>query len=233
MRVRTSVGAVAIALTLAGCGGDDVALDSVADAASKTTAAGSSRVAATTRMEMEALPRPVEIEMDGAVDYERQTGRYSIDMSDMAEALGGEAGDPSLFRGEMIQERLVMYMRLPAMTRGLPGGKEWLKTDLEAAGKSQGIDISQFQQASGGGDPAQFLQYLRGAGRVEERGEEEVRGVQTTRYHAVVKLDDVVENAPAEQREALEKTMRNLERQLETDELPVDVWLDDDGRVRG
>jgi hypothetical protein len=170
--------------------------------------------------------------MDGAVDYKRQLARYSIDMTDLADAAGADAGDPALFRGEMIQKGLVMYMRMPFMMRELPGGKDWIKIDLGAAGKATGIDLTQLQQAGGSTDPSQFLQYLRGAGRVEERGEEEVRGTRTTRYHAIVKMQDVVENAPEEQREALQETMDNLERQLETDELPVDVWIDEDGRCR-
>ena len=69
---------------------------------------------------------------------------------------------------EEIIDGLVLYMRSDALTKGLPAGKKWLKLDLKAAGRKQGVDIAQLQSLSGGGDPTQFLSYLAKAGDVQE-----------------------------------------------------------------
>ena len=59
-------------------------------------------------------------------------------------------------------------------------------------------------------------------------GKEDVRGVETTHYKGTIDLEEAVANAPAEQREQLE---RLLEQSSVTD-LPAEAWIDGDGYLR-
>ena len=143
---------------------------------------------------------------------------------------GIDAGD---LTGEVIFDGFVFYMRFPVLSQLLEGGKEWVKFDIEEIGKAQGIDLSQFAQF-GQADPSQALQYLRAvSGEVEDKGTEEVRGVSTTRYEAKVDLRKFPDVLPDDQREAAEESVDTLIEQLGGEsELPMEVWIDDDGLIR-
>ncbi len=77
--------------------------------------------------------------------------------------------------------------------------------------------------------PTRQLVYLRGvAGSVDKLGTGKVRGKQTTHYRAVVDLN----KAAAKGGPKTQRACGEIERQLGTSELPVEVWLDGQGRVR-
>ena len=210
------------ALPLA-CGGESLSPQAaVAQAATKYEEAGSSRVSmsATTT----GVPGgPFTFTAEG--EFDRERGRMTMDMSELGEATGGA------FAGEleMILDDLVMYMKFPeAITEQLPGGKSWVRIDLREAGKEFGIDLEELLQVQQG-DPSQSLQYLRGASDdFEEVGEEEVRGVETTHYRGTIDLHKAVEQLPQDARESFERAIDLIG----TDELPLDVWIDDDGMAR-
>jgi hypothetical protein len=61
----------------------------------------------------------------------------------------------------------------------------------------------------GAADPAQLLEYLRSASKVEKRGTATVRGVRTTHYVARIQPKELAGKA-----------------------VPLDVWVGDDGLVR-
>ena len=63
---------------------------------------------------------------------------------------------------------------------------------------------------------------------VTELGPETVRGVETTRYQAVVDLETAAANLPPEQQAELAAEMPGGL----SGELPVDVWIDNDGLLR-
>ena len=218
---------------LAGCGGDDDASNVLVDAASKTTDAGSARIAFTASSQA-GVPQTIEIRGDGVVDNAKRIGRLEFDFGSLASTLppgsGIQADD---LNGEMVFEGFVFYMRFPVLARLLEGGKEWVKFDAEELGKAQGVDISQFTQF-GQADPSQALQYLRAvSGEVEDKGREDVRGVATTRYEAKVDLRKVPDVLPEDQRESAEKSIDALIDQLGGEsELPMEVWVDDDGLIR-
>jgi hypothetical protein len=218
-------------LAAAGCGGDDVSPEAaVAEAATKTADAGSSRVSFQAGISGSALPERIEFGGEGEFDYETQTGRLSYDMSDLIPGAGSG-------KVEMIQQGLVIYMKFPAGTQAqLPGGKQWLKIDLAALGDETGIDLGQLSQLNQG-DPSQMLRYLRGAsGGVEEIGEEEVRGTATTHYRAEVDIDKAIEQSldevPAEARAAVRESARRLREMIGAKTIPVDVWIDQEGLTR-
>jgi hypothetical protein len=224
---------VALAL-VGGCGGDDdSSADVLADAASKTTEAGSARIAFTGSSDA-GLPQSFEISGKGVVDNANRVGRLEFDFSSLASSLppGADLSADEL-TGEVIFEDFVFYMRFPVLSRLLPERKEWVRFDLEEVSKAQGIDLSQFTQF-GQADPSQALQYLRAvSGEVEEKGREDVRGVPTTRYEATVDLRKFPDVLPDDQREAAEKSVDTLVQQLGgKTELPMEVWIDDDGLIR-
>jgi hypothetical protein len=210
------------ALPLA-CGGESLSPQAaVAQAATKYEEAGSSRVSmsATTT----GVPGgPFTFTAEG--EFDRERGRMTMDMSELGEATGGA------FAGEleMILDDLVMYMKFPeAITEQLPGGKSWVRIDLREAGKELGIDLEELMQVQQS-DPSQSLQYLRGASDdFEEVGEEEVRGVETTHYRGTIDLHKAVEQLPEDARGSFERAIDLIG----TDELPLDVWIDDDGMAR-
>jgi hypothetical protein len=130
---------------------------------------------------------------------------------------------------EMIFDQLVIYMRFPPEIQAqVPGGKSWVKVDLEALGEQLGIDLGAVMQFSQS-DPTQSLQYLRGASDdFEEVGSEPVRGVDTTHYRGTIDLRKATEHLPEDARDSIERVVELTG----VGKLPFDVWIDDDGLAR-
>jgi hypothetical protein len=122
-----------------------------------------------------------------------------------------------------------VYVSSDAFKGKLPGGKSWMKLDLDAAAKSQGIDLSALTGGSGAEqDPTQVLQYLKGAGTSTKVGDETVNGVPTTHYHAVIDLKKAAAKGGAD----AEKAVQQLQKAAGISSLPLDVWIDKDHLVR-
>jgi hypothetical protein len=128
---------------------------------------------------------------------------------------------------EELIDGLVLYMKSDALAANLPGGKHWIKLDLQALGKKQGFNLGQLQQLGGGSDPTQFLTYLKKAGDVKKVGSEDINGTPTTHYHATIDLDKLADagGAPG-------AAVRQLEQLTGNKQLPTDVWIDAQGRAR-
>ncbi|MFE0477917.1 hypothetical protein ACFW2V_40625 [Streptomyces sp. NPDC058947] len=118
-------------------------------------------------------------------------------------------------QGQRIEQRVidqVLYQKLPKGQA--PGGKPWIRIDL---GKVAG------QQGAGGqgmNDPAQSAAYARAITDkdVTRKGTATIGGVRTTQYRVNV---DVAELPDGD----------TLRKQVGPT-LPMDVWLDDEGRLR-
>jgi hypothetical protein len=225
---------LAAALVLPACGGNDsVSAEPVAEAAAATTEAGSSRVEFTVRME--GAGQSFTMRGDGVFDYSPSRGRMTLDLGELAELSGGALGDG---RMEFVFDGLLYYMKFPEGADELGAlGDKWLKIDLAEAGEAAGVDLGALQQANQ--NPAQLMQFLRGASDdIEELGQEEVRGVETTRYRATLDLDEAVEQGAdigefsEEMREQLEAEVERLKDQTGLDTLPVEVWIDDENLLR-
>jgi hypothetical protein len=98
-------------------------------------------------------------------------------------------------------------------------------------------ELAEVSQAAGSNPSSatNTLQYLRGVSEdgIEEIGEEDVRGTETTHYRAEIDVDKVVEqlrdaDISDDARELAEKGLE----QFEGGTIPTDVWIDDDGRAR-
>lgn len=205
--------------------GGDAADSILAAAATNATGAGSSKVAFTITTQVPQQEGPITLTGEGAFDYEAKQGQLSYDFGDLLGSLGQGAADEPV---EMILDGNVFYMKFGLLSSLIPGGKPWIKFDLESLAGQEGIDLSQLQSVNQG-DPSQTLEYLRAAGSVEEVGTEEVRGVETTRYKGVIELDKAVELAPVEAREQVRQSIEQLKEQSGLSELPVEVWVDGDG----
>jgi hypothetical protein len=206
-----------LALTLlSGCGG---AADSslFATAVRNTEAAGGAEVVFTMRMEAPGLPEPLVMNGSGVEDAGKRRGHLTFDMGPM----GGM---------EVVADGLTMYMRSELFGAPL-GGKDWIKIDIERAGSSMGLDLGGSGQL--GQSASEQLRMLRAvSGDVSEEGREEVAGTETTHYSATVDLRRYPDVVPEDQREEARRGIGRLIELTGQSEIPMDVWIDDDQRVR-
>jgi len=203
----------------AGCGAEKSvkdAVDPVAQAATKTVNSGSVEVAMSGKVS--AAGQEVPLKGEGVFDLKAKRGRLT-----MTTSVPGQ-GD---VRVEEIMDGLVLYMRSSAFAGALPGGKQWLKIDLVAAGRKTGIDMSQLQQLSGGGDPTQFLSYLAKAGDVRKVGSEDINGTPTTHYHATIDFEKLAGSAGS-----AAASVRQVQKLTGQKTMPTDIWIDGSRRVR-
>jgi hypothetical protein len=120
-----------------------------------------------------------------------------------------------------------IYVRTPSGSDSkITHGKPWLRLDLSTF--TQSLGSGSF--SGGSSNPAEVLSYLRAAGTVTRVGEEQVRGVDSTRYHAVIGLGRFAAAVPSAQRAAARRTGKMLERVTGAKTLPMDVWVGN-GRV--
>ena len=121
-RVLVALQVIALAVGLTACGGDALALDPVASAATKTVESGSSRVEFT--IAAKAAGQSVDLTGSGLFDYRHPRGAVTYRMQ-----LPG-LGNVSM---EMRMIGTKLYLRLPQEVVGpaLPNGKPWLRLHLD------------------------------------------------------------------------------------------------------
>jgi hypothetical protein len=222
---------MAAAVLAAGCGADDVSPEAIADAAEKTLRTKGMALTMEGSVEVPQLSEPLRFAGDGEMSTAGRVARLEVEFDDPpADALGSIDADDLRF--EVVTRDLVMYMRTPLIEDAEElDNKEWLKLDLRRASRQAGIDLGSFGQL-GQNDPAQTLRFMRAVGEeVEEVGEEEVGGVETTHYKAVIDLRRYDDSVPARDRAAAQESVRRLIR-LGGATFPVEVWIDDQGLVR-
>jgi hypothetical protein len=105
------------------------------------------------------------------------------------------------------------YMKMPVM---LASPKPWIKIDIPGGVPQVGAARS----------AADYLEVLRGAGDVREVGREEINGEPATHYAVVVDVTRALDQLPESQREELARTFGTVP---DLGDLPMDVWLSDDG----
>ncbi len=224
-RWSAAIAALTLTLGLAACGGAaSPDLSGVARAAQKTEGAGTARFELT--FETNGLSQTggeASFTADGAVDYDRQLTRMTMDLSSFGGLLGGsDAGGDLTF--DAVLDGTVFYMRLPLLADVLGKGKPWLKMDLEKVAKLSGNDLGVLGQS----DPAQALAYLRAAGEFDELGKEDVRGVATTHYKGIIDPREALDQLSGSQQEQLEKQLD----ESGVGEIPAEAWIDGDGYLR-
>src|SRR3954452_20894512 len=174
-RVLTiGIAGAAAAFSTAGCGAGDKAkeaLDPVAQAAD-VTGAQDGGIAMTMKATVSAGGQQIAMDGSGVTTRDGKTGTMAMTTSVAGKTL----------KLEEIIDHGVVYVRSPQLSEKLPGGKSWMKVDLNSELAKRGIDFNALTGA-GGQDPASALAYLKGAGDSRKLGTETINGVQTTRYH--------------------------------------------------
>jgi hypothetical protein len=219
MRALLALVSLVLALGVTACGSEKAAEpaphDAVALAASKTSDAGTYKADISTSLDVAG--QSMEMTGTGEFDGDAQRGRVSY-----AASVAGQDFDM-----DAVFAFPDMYMRLPVgLLPGLPGGKSWVKLDLEKLGRQAGFDFGQLMQA-GQSDPSQGLQFLQGVTDIQAVGDEDVRGVPTTHYTGVVDLESLAEKDPA-----LKDSVDALIAQTGLRRIPVEAWVDDENFVR-
>lgn len=161
------------------------------------------------------------MEGTGEFDQAEKVGAMTI-------AVGG-AGER--FEIEMRFFDDLLYMDMGAMAAAAGAPTRWVSVDLSSIPGNAGM----FGSASPGtSDPSQFLEMLRGAGKAEVVGREDVRGVPTTHYAARVSIQDALDASAGEDREGLEEMLAGLGSggDLAALSMPVEVWIDEAGLPR-
>ena len=167
--------------------------------------AGSAHIAMS--MSIKAGGMNVDLRGDGATEF--ATGKGSFRMSFLGIDL------------EMVSDGTTTYIHV-ADGGKLPGAtKPWVS--VPNAAMRSGASLGTMQSATG------MLDALRGiGGTIRTIGSEKVNGVDTTHYSVVVRLADAIAAAPPAQRAQAQAALQQLDRMGAT-EMPVDVWITDDG----
>lgn len=211
-----AVGVLVIVLAVGGGGGG---ANDLADQAVLLRAADVSSVAPGFRValsgQVSAAGQSVSIAVDGSIDP--RTGSGAMTLTEAAVTL---------------PERLVggvVYIQLPAAAaQALGASTTWVSADESAALNAEGLSSS----IGGTSDPSSELGFLRAAGQVADDGSAVVRGVATTHYSAVVDLNRLAAATPAGGRAAMAQNARTLEHYTGSSSLPIEVYLDSQGRPR-
>jgi hypothetical protein len=231
----------------AGCGGAESggsgsptgplpAVKSLRQAAAATEKQGSYRFDMTMKMTMPGLPGPVEVTADGAVDTSGRRATMSMDLGSLADMAGAQLGNISAddLRVDALFDWPVMYMRMPFLSKQLPGGAEWVKLDIEQLAERQGVQLPGFGSI-GQNDPSSFLGFLKAATPdLRNLGQVEIDGVETTHYLARIDLNRYVSGLPKAQRKQLEPVLAQLDQLTSGGQVKplVDAWVDAEGLVR-
>jgi hypothetical protein len=205
---------VGVSAAFAGLLGFQKSVDPVAAAVTRTQDAGGAKVALT--VGVDSSQGSFSMSANGVVD--KGQADITADLSQFGSVelrYLQEGGDP------------VVYVNAPGLTTLIPGGKPWVRLDLQQAAKSAGVDLNQvLSQAAQ--NPADVLALLQSVGSVQTVGTETVDGVQTTHYKATVDLAKAADQVG----EPARTMVQNLIDRGGPSSIPVDVWIGDDGLVR-
>ena len=237
----------ALGLVASGCGGSAGTIPellSLTQVANTSAAAGTAKFALTFEM---SLPVPgadgtLSFSAEGGFDTPAKRSQMTIDLSSLAElmkqvgsSLGGtvtgDLGDSSDWKLQAVMDGDVVYLQFPLIAKELPDGKTWVKGNAQEFSKTDTSGLDQFGSLSGM-DPRDVFGFLKAvSGSIEAVGSEEVRGASTSHYRAKLDPAKLTELVPADQRETL-GGVDEAARQAGLTELPLDVWIDADNRIR-
>ncbi|MDG9707314.1 hypothetical protein [Streptomyces sp. DH10] len=203
-----------VGLGAGGCaGGDAVAGDAVVElhrAADRLVEAGSSK--ARTSMEMAAGGTRVTIRGAGVYDYRKRMGRLRVLLpQDPAGATGRRPITELLAPGALFMKN---------RGAGVPPDK-WVRVDIRT--------LSDGNLVTGGAtDPFAAAEVLRGTRSAKFVGRTEVAGTGVRHYRGTADLGAAAKKASEGNKEALKAAAKGFA----TAEVPFDVYLDDEGRIR-
>lgn len=178
------------------------------------------------------LPGEINLRFFGAYDLANNSSDVSIDLGDFTTALEGQEGAEELalfseffddpIRVVQVGDKAYINWSLLSL---LSGGSDdvWIETDAD-----ESDELTAEFGFGGSGSPTQILDDLRDANAtVEELGTENLRGVDTTHYRALIDTEALAETMTAEERADFEEELGGV-----SSEFPMDFWIDGDGLVR-
>ncbi|MFF9809685.1 hypothetical protein ACF1G5_31955 [Streptomyces coeruleorubidus] len=140
---------------------------------------------------------------------ESASGQGAVDLDD------GDSVMTLTVQGQRIEQRVVDQVLYQKMPKGqAPGGRPWIKIDLGKVSAQRGAGDRSMS------DPAQSAAYAKAINDkdVTKKGTATIDGVETTHYRVSVDVAELPNG------DAL--------RQQVGPALPMDVWLDEEGRMR-
>jgi hypothetical protein len=222
LRNGVRVGAIGVVGVLActmltACGSDDKSADKNGKATSSPGAREEGTAAVRTAFDKTAEADTARLTLRTETSAEGKTltadGKGVIDLGDGHSVMTVVAG------GQKVEQRVVdqvLYQKVPEKQRAqVPGKKPWIKIDLKKAAAQQGGGND--NQVS---DPAESAAFAKGVTDkdVKKVGTATIDGVKTTQYGVTVDVDKLSNGA-------------KLKQQVGPT-LPMDLWLDDEGRIR-
>ena len=217
---------IAGAVAMSGCGAS-ATLDPIARAAEISSQQPGAHIVMTMQVSGAALPGGggYTITAGGWFDYKDRDGELTMDMSQVP----GISSLPGNGQMQMIMLYPTVYMNMPFLAGKLPEGKTWMKLDFSKLMQADGLNASSLSSL-GQSDPTQFLSYLRASsGGVVKLGQETVDGVPTTHYSATIPLSHVLEHLTGAEQTAVKGMIEKLGSSAA---IPVEAWVDAQGRVR-
>lgn len=192
----------------------------VAEAAQATSEASGVRITFTG-----SAQGSVPMSLSGKGVMNGETNRASLTMS----ATGSSAAGTQSFTLEEIVDGGDLYMRSPELGSAFGDSAQWLLMRSEVFGDLFQADAT--GMGAGMASPTQQLDALEDASyEVAEVGRERVNGVVTTRYRALLDIDELTEQLKSEVSgefgELIEQSMEEISGAT------VDVWIDADGLLR-
>ena len=222
-RALLMLAALAVTGALTACGVSST-VDPVAAAASKTEQSSGYHVEIDSTM----TSGGIQLRMNGTGSFSGNEGELDMDMAEAYQSTNMSAGPDITMKARYLTEGgdPVMYMNLSGLAGILPGGKTWVRIDMQKAGEAMGVDFSQLMGGANQ-NPAQSLDMLKGSGDFAEIGTETLQGVTTTHYHGTIDLQKA-----AQEGGAASAAIQRLIDLGAPSQYPIDVWVDDAGFVR-
>lgn len=187
-------------------------------------------------------PGEFSLTFSGAYDRAAQASDITIDFGDFIEAAAGSAAaqegeqsdDWALFSGFFADPIRIIAIGDTAWTNwsfitAFLGPDQAGDGDLWIEGSAQdGLDPTAEFGFAGVGEPREFMEMIQdGKATIEELGSDELRGVNTTHYRAIVDGESLRASMTDEERAEFESQFGSGGASL-----PMEFWLDDDGLVR-
>ncbi|MEU2542657.1 hypothetical protein [Streptomyces iakyrus] len=200
---------------LAGCGDDGDSGDGARGTSASSSAGareqGTQAVRSAYDRTAEEDTAEVKLRVRTSAQGASQTanGQGAVDLDD------GDSVMTLTVQGQRIEQRVVDQVLYQKMPKGqAPGGKPWIRIDLGKVAAQQGTGDRSMS------DPAQSAAYAKAITDkdVTKKGTATVNGVETTHYRVSVDVAELPNG------DTLRKRVGPT--------LPMDVWLDDEGRMR-
>ena len=178
----------------------------------------------------EGTPDEANVTVTGATDLAAQKTTIDLDISEIVALIPGASGSAGESQIKAVIDGQDAYVNLGAL--GQPFGvdpSKWMKTSLDQVNATVGgVSGSGSPSAT---NPASFTDLFRGVDADEDisiEGREQVRGADVTHVIANANVAAAIAAAPEEQRAAVEQQFGSMG----VDEVPLHIWLDDEGVAR-